>query len=306
MSRAAVAIILSEAERRELEGLTRRARIVLAAADGLEYKSIVDLVGTDASTVDKWRRRCAEHRLDWLYDEPRSGAPRKIGDEEIARVVARTLEETPPDGTYWSLRSMARASGYAPSTILSTGSPAGLQPHRSETSCVGPAVCGEGTGHRRGLSRPARARARTLHRREEPYPGAARSIAPSRCCPCDRVRSSGAPSTTCATTPPRCSRRWTSPPARLYRTVFCAPPQQGLPQVPVYPRSPGSRRPRRPLGDGQLRHPQEPCRPALSGPISAGIYTSRRAEPPGSTQWSASSRSSYGTSQCVCRQDARC
>ena len=55
MSRAAVAIILSEAQRRELEGLARRrktaqglarrARIVLAAADGLENKAIAERVG---------------------------------------------------------------------------------------------------------------------------------------------------------------------------------------------------------------------------------------------------------------------
>ncbi len=54
MGRVAVAITLSDAERRELErlarrcktaqGLARRARMVLAAADGLENKSIVDLV----------------------------------------------------------------------------------------------------------------------------------------------------------------------------------------------------------------------------------------------------------------------
>ena len=143
MGRVAVAITLSDAERRELEGLARRrktaqgparrARIVLAAADGLENKSIADLVGTDASTVGKWRRRFAEHRLDGLYDEPRSGAPRKIGDEEVAKVIARTLEETPPDSTHWSLRSMARASGYAPSTIHRIWQAFGLQPHRSET-----------------------------------------------------------------------------------------------------------------------------------------------------------------------------
>ena len=143
MGRAAVAIILSEAERRELEGLARRrktaqglarrARIVLAAADGLENKAIVERVGADANTVDKWRRRFAERRLDGLLDEPRPGAPRKIGDEQIAEVIVRTLEETPPDGTHWSLRSMARAAGYAPSTIHRIWQAFGLQPHRSET-----------------------------------------------------------------------------------------------------------------------------------------------------------------------------
>ena len=97
MSRAAVAITLSEAERRELEGLARRrktaqglarrARIVLAAADGLENKAIVERVGSDANTVGKWRRRFAECGVDGLYDEPRPGAPRQIGDEEIAEVI---------------------------------------------------------------------------------------------------------------------------------------------------------------------------------------------------------------------------
>ena len=143
MGRAAVAIIFSEAERRELEGLARRrktaqglarrARIVLAAADGLENKAIVERLGADANTVGKWRRRFAERGLDGLYDEPRSGAPRKIGDEEIEEIIARTLEETPADGTHWSLRSMARASGYAPSTIHRIWQAFGLQPHRSET-----------------------------------------------------------------------------------------------------------------------------------------------------------------------------
>ena len=61
MGRAAVAIILSEAERRELEGLARRrktaqglarrARIVLATAEGLENKAIVERLGADANTV---------------------------------------------------------------------------------------------------------------------------------------------------------------------------------------------------------------------------------------------------------------
>ena len=55
MGRPAVSIILSEAERRELaglarrrktaQGLARRARIVLAAAEGLDNKMIVARLG---------------------------------------------------------------------------------------------------------------------------------------------------------------------------------------------------------------------------------------------------------------------
>jgi transposase len=70
-----------------------------------------------ADTVTKWCRRFARSRLDGLLDEPRPGAPRRIGDDEIAETVRQTLEETPPGATHWSLRSMARATGYAPSTI---------------------------------------------------------------------------------------------------------------------------------------------------------------------------------------------
>ena len=52
----------------------------------------MERVGGDANTVGRWRRRFAERRLDGLYDEPRSGAPRKIGDENIAEIIGRTLE----------------------------------------------------------------------------------------------------------------------------------------------------------------------------------------------------------------------
>ncbi|WP_242011293.1 helix-turn-helix domain-containing protein [Acetobacter fallax] len=91
--------------------LARGARIVLAAANGHENKAIRDLTGADINTVGKWRRRFAADRLDGLYDEPRPGTPRSIGDEEIAQTIGMTPEETPRDATHWSLRSMAQAGG---------------------------------------------------------------------------------------------------------------------------------------------------------------------------------------------------
>jgi transposase len=143
MGKVAVAIDLSAAERRELESLARahktgqamarRARIVLAAAAGRENKAICVEVGADANTVSKWRRRFAAHRLDGLLDEPRPGTPRQIGDDAIAETVRLTLETTPPGATHCSLRAMARAVGYAPSTIHRIWRAFGLQPHRSDT-----------------------------------------------------------------------------------------------------------------------------------------------------------------------------
>ncbi|HTY67962.1 MAG TPA: IS630 family transposase [Alphaproteobacteria bacterium] len=143
MSKPAVAIELTAAERAELEslagrrrtaqGLAKRARIVLGAADGTENKIIARTVGADENTVGKWRRRFAERRLDGLYDEPRPGAPRRIGDDEIAGTIRLTLETTPPNATHWSLRSMAAAVGHAPSTIHRIWKAFCLQPHRSDT-----------------------------------------------------------------------------------------------------------------------------------------------------------------------------
>jgi transposase len=143
MGKPAVSIALSEAERRELQSLARahktgqamarRARIVLAATAGLENKAIGAEVGADANTVSKWRRRFAAHRLDGLLDEPRPGTPRTISDDAVADTIRLTLETTPPGPTHWSLRSMARAVGYAPSTIHRIWRAFGLQPHRSET-----------------------------------------------------------------------------------------------------------------------------------------------------------------------------
>jgi transposase len=88
----AVAIVLDEAEARALTALTRkhgapqsiagRARIVLAAAEGLYNREIASKAGVCAATAGTWRRRFSERRMDGLYDEPRPGAPREIGDDE--------------------------------------------------------------------------------------------------------------------------------------------------------------------------------------------------------------------------------
>lgn len=115
------------------QALAARARIVLAAAAGLTNKEIAVKVGACAATVGTWRNRFAERGMDGLYDEPRPGAPRQIGDEEIAATVRKTLETLPKGATHWSLRRMAREIGHAPSTVHRIWSAFGLQPHRVET-----------------------------------------------------------------------------------------------------------------------------------------------------------------------------
>jgi transposase len=141
--RAAVRIELEEAERAELEARARRrksfradamrAEIVLLAATGLPNLVIAKRLGITRVTVTTWRQRFATRRLDGLADEPRPGAPRKIGDEKITDVVTATLETMPTAATHWSTRSMAKASGLSVSTVHRIWRAFSLQPHRSET-----------------------------------------------------------------------------------------------------------------------------------------------------------------------------
>ena len=228
MARVAVTISLSDDERAELEalsrrrktsqGLARRARIVLAAAEGLENKEIAVRLEASADTVGKWRRRYAAEGLDGLYDEPRPGAPRQIGDDAIAEAVRLTLEETPPDATHWSLRSMARASGHAPSTIHRIWRAFGLQPHRSETfKLSSDPFFVEKVRDIVGLYLAPPDRALVLCVDEKSQIQALDGPSPS--CRCAPGRRSGAATTTSATARPLSSRPSTSPRERSSANV---------------------------------------------------------------------------------------
>jgi transposase len=143
LGRPKIALILTDEERVRLDSLAhrsrtaphlaRRARIVLACAEGTDNKVVAKRLRMSQTTVCKWRGRFLRDRLDGLDDEPRPGTPRRIGDEQIEQVIVRTLEETPPGATHWSSRGMAKASGLGRTTVQQIWRAFGLQPHRSET-----------------------------------------------------------------------------------------------------------------------------------------------------------------------------
>lgn len=136
-------VTLSSEERETLEAWRRRhstsqalalrARIVLASADGESNTAIALGAGVTKQTVGKWRARFLLRRLDGLLDEPRPGAPRKISDAKVERVVAQTLESKPKDATHWSTRALAKASGLSRSSVHRIWRAFGLQPHRAES-----------------------------------------------------------------------------------------------------------------------------------------------------------------------------
>jgi transposase len=141
-------VVLSDREREVLErwarrpksaqALALRCRIVLAAADGEASKEIAARLGCNRSTVGRWRGRFAERGLDGLHDEPRPGKPRSISDDDVERVIVKTLEEQPAGATHWSTRSMAHATGMSQTAVSRIWRAFGLKPHQSEAFKLSP------------------------------------------------------------------------------------------------------------------------------------------------------------------------
>jgi transposase len=87
-----------------------RARIVLAAAQGMSNARIASGLGLHLDTVRKWRRRFAARGLAGLHDRPRSGRPRLFTPAQVAEVKAVACElPTEPSGQ-GSPRPLARWS----------------------------------------------------------------------------------------------------------------------------------------------------------------------------------------------------
>lgn len=123
------AIELDGAERSALERLVRartseqqlvlRARIVLAAADGLNNTQLAAVLDIAAKTARQWRERWRAFGAvpledlsvaERLADAPRSGAPARITPEQVCQIVALACEQPAASArpiSQWSQRELA-------------------------------------------------------------------------------------------------------------------------------------------------------------------------------------------------------
>jgi putative transposase len=100
------ALVLSAAEREALAALARRhstpqqiaqrARIILAAADGLNHRQIARALGVSLDSARFWRRRWLSLQpiglddlavADRLADAPRAGRPARITDAQVCQII---------------------------------------------------------------------------------------------------------------------------------------------------------------------------------------------------------------------------
>ena len=162
------------------QALALRARMILACAEGCPNIEVAAELGVSNETVGKWRTRFVARGLDGLSDEPPSGRPRTVTDDNVDQVFTLTLETTPEDATHWSTRGLTRRTGLSHSTIGRIWRAFGLQPHRTGTFKLSERslLHGEGAGQCGSLSRSSRAGTSAVRGREIADPGPGSDPAP--------------------------------------------------------------------------------------------------------------------------------
>ena len=125
--------LLRLSRRRRVYGPSLRARVILMLADGAVGREIVQKLRVCQATVWSLRKRFHQRGVGALFDEHRPGAPRKIGDDQIERVIVTTLERQPQGATHWSTRMMAKKLGFSQSAVSRIWRAFGLKPHRAST-----------------------------------------------------------------------------------------------------------------------------------------------------------------------------
>lgn len=113
-------------------GLARRARVILALADGESYATIGTKYGVTATYIARWKQRVVAGGLPALGDLPRSGRPDRLDPRLEAKILAKTQEAPPAPFTHWTTRRLAKLVGVSHVTVHRVWQRAGLQPHRLE------------------------------------------------------------------------------------------------------------------------------------------------------------------------------
>ena len=112
-----------------------RARVVLAAEEGLTLSEISRRVGLSINNCLKWRKRFAQERIEGLTDKAGRGRPQVITQEQRLEVMALACT-TPVDGsTRWSIRKLADATGYSVSAVHGMLNAGDLKPHKVSHWC---------------------------------------------------------------------------------------------------------------------------------------------------------------------------
>ena len=128
MRRSDICLYLGPADRAELQALrtkrntarelAERAGIVLATADGEGTVEIMRRTGMSKPTVWRWQERYLDEGVPELKrDRSRPSRVPPLPREVRLKVIAKTVQETPPNARHWCRATMAEAVGISPSSV---------------------------------------------------------------------------------------------------------------------------------------------------------------------------------------------
>ena len=140
MRRDDICLYLGPAHRAQMEAVLTnrntprkvvwRAGIILATADRCGTNEIMRRAGTSKPTVWRWQARYLDDGVAGLWrDKTRPSRVLPLPRETRLKVLAKTVQESPPNATHWSRSLMAEAVGISPSSVGRIWAEAGLKPH---------------------------------------------------------------------------------------------------------------------------------------------------------------------------------
>jgi len=131
--------------------LAERAQVVLLSAEGHPAVRVAERLGVTVRTVYKWRQRFHVHGVEGLRDRARPGQPRRLSRQHRDEIVRLTVEELPPEGQRWTIRSVARRLGVTQHQVRKVWSEHAVRPHLGRGALVDERLLGARGLRLRGL-----------------------------------------------------------------------------------------------------------------------------------------------------------
>ena len=144
----AAVVVLTDDERETLERWARRTEergsVGVAMSDRVGVRARRDgRCGRGAVGDRSWHGRevaSTVHRDVWMACMTNRGRVHlgRSADDDVERVIVKTLEETPVDATHWSTRSLAASTGMCQSAVSRIWRAFGLKPHLVDSFKLSP------------------------------------------------------------------------------------------------------------------------------------------------------------------------
>ena len=157
---------------------TRAQRVLLAAERHLTAAQIAEIVRASEETVRRWLKRYLAEGVEGLRDEPQPGAPRRVTEEYLERMIHAVRRRPRSLGMPFSLWTLQRLADYmAESTGIRVTyetvrvhlKAAGIVLSRPQHTITSPdPEYALKKGDRRGPQRPRAGRSLLLRRRVQP------------------------------------------------------------------------------------------------------------------------------------------